>query len=158
LNDKSIEFINYGSKVLINSIIICLTLVILAQCILLTEPYSAKISLLDKIEGKRINNDIIYPTGNINLEVNYITFKVLNPYIGSLANGKIYVNNKLIGDFSSLQNTINVELGDIINLVFIDYSLDIIVKFVASKGIKIEKDIVKIDQGTDFIMEVKEAN
>lgn len=135
------ELIN---KLLIKIVLFTLFLVLICQTIIYYDPFHLQISLIDKLEGEPILFQEVNPVGDVVLNMKYVTLKIMNPYITSLPEAKIFCNEKQVGDFTNLQFTVIVEIGDRLTIDASKYSLDLLIKAVPSKDIKIPYELIHI--------------
>jgi sporulation-control protein spo0M len=125
---------------------------------LLSRPLSIAISLIDKLEGERIEENIVYPAGDLALDINNLTLRLLNPYIFSLPKAKIYVNDELIADFTNLQQSLSVKVGDKVTIDNSSYSLNLIFKVTTTGNIKVSNHTVNVNKGQKITIDVEKPN
>jgi len=155
---KDSNFFEAGDKLLIKMIYVLFCLVIFSQALLVYEPFHLRISLLEKLEGEKIEENLIYPAGDINIGTNNLTFRLLTPYISSLPQANILVNGEKNSDFTNLQTTISAEVGDKVTIDITNYSLDLEFKVISSGKIKIPKDVLSVRKGQSLTIIVEKAN
>ncbi|MDK2822551.1 MAG: hypothetical protein PWQ67_1347 [Clostridia bacterium] len=156
LKDK--DLFDICNKILIQLVIFLFTLVIFCQFLLLSRPLSIAISLIDKLEGERIEENIVYPAGDLALDINNLTLRLLNPYIFSLPKAKIYVNDELIADFTNLQQSLSVKVGDKVTIDNSSYSLNLIFKVTTTGNIKVSNHTVNVNKGQKITIDVEKPN
>jgi len=122
------------------------------------KPIARQITLLERLEGQKMENSFEYPASKFNVGVNNITFKVMTPYISSLPHGKIIVNKKKVNDFTNLQATIGVKPNDKVTLDFSWYSLDLDIKIISTGKIKVPQGIIHIKKGTTYTFYVHQPD
>jgi len=155
LDDKISEFVN---KFLIRLSFLFFFLVLICQGIIYYQPYGLQIGLVDKLEGEPIKFEEVYPSGNVALEVKNMTLKVINPYISSLPEVKIFCNGKQVGDFTNLQFSLLTEIGDRITIDASKYSLDLAIRVIPSEGVKIKDEVLRIKKSGKITVLVEEGS
>ncbi|MFZ5943464.1 MAG: hypothetical protein ACOYVD_05100 [Bacillota bacterium] len=146
------DFLSYGSNLLIKLVVFCFIAVFAIQILFFYKPFSFTLSLAEKIEGEKIEIDYSSIASEMDLKAKYIVLKVVNPYVHSLPEGKIYINNKLIGDFSKLNKTLDIQPGDRVSLDFSAYSMEIFLNIVPSEEINTPEEIVAINGTYSFVI------
>lgn len=134
-------------KVLIKIIFGVFIVVLVCQTLIYYQPYNLKISLVDKLEGKPIKIEEVYPAGDLALSAKNITLRVTNPYITSLPEAKILLNEKEIGDFTNLQFSLLVENKDCITIDASRYSFDLLIQLIPSEELKIKEKVIRVKAG-----------
>jgi len=152
------EFSEKFNRILIYIVILTLFFVFIFQGIIYYQPLTYQLSLIDKLEGELINYEAVYPAGDVLLNLEHITFRVVDPYLASLPEAKIYLNNKQVGDFTNLQYTLIVESGDRIILDASDYIADFFIEITPSEDLKIKEEVIRISRGEQAIIIVEPAD
>jgi len=152
LNSECSEKFN---RILIKIIILTLFFLFISQGIIYYQPLNYQLSLIDKLEGELINYENVYPAGDVLLNVTHLTLRVINPYLTSLPEAKIYLNDKQVGDFTNLQYTLIVEKGDRIIVDASSYFMDLLIEITPSEDLKIKKDIIRVNSGEQAIIQVE---
>lgn len=134
-------------KILIKLVLLTFFLVIVCQTIIYYQPHNLKISLVDRLEGEQIILQEVYPAGSVDLAAKNITFRVVNPYLNSLPEAKIFLNGKEIGNFTNLQFSFPVEEGDNITIDPSMYTLDLSIQMIPSEELKTEEKLIYVKKG-----------
>lgn len=140
-------FFKLFDKLLVKLVYLTFFLVVVCQAMIYYQPYNLKISLVDKLEGEQIKLQEVYPAGRVDLAAKNITFRVVNPYINSLPEAKVFLNGKEIGDFTNLQLSFPVEEGDTITIDPSMYSLDLQIQIIPSEELKFREKLIYVKNG-----------
>jgi len=146
------------NRMLIYIVFLTLFFVFISQSIIYYQPLNFQLSLIDKIEGELINYETVYPAGDVLLNLKHVTLRVVDPYLTSLPEAKIYLNNKRVGDFTNLQYTLIVENGDRIILDASDYFEELLIEITPSEGLKLEKEVIRVSRDQQAIIIVEHTD